>query len=273
MTHRMESMLPDIIAVVVISLVKPHHGKDLRPEDANDFRICPQDLHCMSTAEELKELCLDPFRGNASEQLPVLADTSPRFFLNGKAQDRGKPQSPQNTQRVFLKTAVRIPHCPQDLIVQVCLSMKGIPKFSPQVHCHGIDCEIPAAQILLQRLGKGNTIRPAVVMVISVQAVSGDLYTGPIYFYRNCSVLQSARQCGITKDRHRLFRQRTGRYIPISRDESHQAIPYTTSHAPGFIAPFLQPCQQSPHIFGYLHPSFTPIPVAILFILHYNIYS
>ena len=269
----MKRMLPDIIAVMMISLVKPHHRNDLRPEDTNDFRIRPQDLHSVSTAQKLEKLCLDPLCGNALKQHPVFADTSPCFFFDGKTQNGGKPQSPQDAQRIFMKPAIRVPYRPQDLIFQVCLSMKGVPKLSPQIHSHSIDGKIPAAQVLLQRLGEGNPIRSAVVVVISVQTVSGDLYTGPIYLYRNGTMLQSGRQCGITEDRHRLLRQGAGSHIPIPRDASHQAIPHATSHAPSFIAPFLQPSQQSPHIFGYLHPCFTPFPVAILFILHYNIYS
>lgn len=227
----------------------------------------------MSTAKKLKKLCLDPLRSNALKQHSVLADTSPCFFLDGKTQNGGKPQPPQNTQRVFMKAAVRFSYRPQDLIFQICLSMKGVSKLSPQIHSHSIDRKIPSAQILLQRLSEGDSIWSAVIVVISVQTVSGDLYTGPIHLYRNGSMLQSGRQCGITEDRHRLFRKRAGGYIPIPRDASHQAIPHTASHTPGFIALFLQPCQQIPHIFGYLHPCFTPFPVAILFILHYNIYS
>lgn len=42
--HGMESVLPHIVTMVAVPLVKPHHGQNLRPEDASHIRIGPQDL-------------------------------------------------------------------------------------------------------------------------------------------------------------------------------------------------------------------------------------
>ena len=190
--HRLqgvEGVLPDIITVVPVPLVEAHHRQQFRPEHADHIHILPQNLRRPYAAQQLEELHLNPLSGDVPQEFPVVVDARPCGRVNGKAQYRCEPQSPQNAQGILLKAAVRVTHAAQDAPLQVLPSAEGVPQLSPEVQRHGVDREVPPRQVLLQRAGEGDVLRPPVVVVFAVHPVGGDLHRLVLHADRHRTVL------------------------------------------------------------------------------------
>ena len=146
----MEGMLPHIVAVVGISLVKAHHGQDLRQRSACRFRILPQDRRRIRAAQQLGQLLADPLRRNVPQQFPAVRQRRAGGRFDGKAQHRRKPQAAQDSEGILGKAPFRLAHAAQDSRFQIRPSSEGIIQRSPQIRRHGIDGKIPPGQILRQ---------------------------------------------------------------------------------------------------------------------------
>ena len=119
----------------------------------------------------------------------MTVNAHPRGRIDGKAQHRREPQSPQNAQGILLKAAVWVSHAAQDAPLQVLPSAEGVPQLSPEVQRHGVDREVPPRQVLLQRAGEGDVLRPPVVVVFAVHPVGGDLHRLVLHADRHRTVL------------------------------------------------------------------------------------
>ena len=171
-----EGVLPHVIAVVAIPLVKSHHRQDLRPEDADDVGIRPQDLRRLIPRRQLFQLRPDALRGDVPQQFPVPVDGRRRVRMDGKAQLGGEPRSPEDPQGVLVEPAVRVPHAPEDARRQVLPPPQGVLELPRRIQRQGVDGEVPPPQVLLQGVGEGHGLRPPVVPVGPVPPEGGDLH-------------------------------------------------------------------------------------------------
>ena len=270
------SRVPNGVAVVNISLVKAHHRQNLRPEDADDPGMPVQRLPGALSAQELCHLRLNPLRSDVSQQLPVPLHGGARFILSLQPQHGGEAHPPHNPQCILLKPPVRVPHTPQNSVLQIPPPAQGVPQFPPKAQRHGVDSEIPPRQILLQRAGKGHLLRMPTVPVLPVQAVGRHLHRPPRRLYSNGAVAQPRGQSPVSKQRHHLLRQGGGGHIPVLRRPNggagavqdpqvrQQRIPHTAAHAPRLISSRLQPLQKPPHALRNRQH-----PVHRLFLLHF----
>ena len=161
--QRMEGMLPRIVAVVGISLVKAHHGQDLRQRSACRFRILPQDRRRIRAAQQLGQLLADPLRRNVPQQFPAARQRRAGGRFDGKAQHGRNPQAAQDSQGILGKAPFRLAHAAQDSRFQIRPSFEGIIQRSPQIRRHGIDGEIPPGQILRQGGVEVHRVRVAAI--------------------------------------------------------------------------------------------------------------
>ena len=248
--QRMEGMLPHIVAVVRISLVKAHHGQDLRQRSACRFRILPQDRRRIRAAQQLGQLLADPLRRNVPQQFPAARQRRAGGRFDGKAQHGRKPQAAQDSEGILGKAPFRLAHAAQDSRFQIRPSFEGIIQRFPQICRHGIDGKIPPGQILRQGSGKRDLRRVAVVGICAVPAEGGGLHLSLRPAYRHRAVLQPRGNGFLPKDRHRLLRQGGGGHIPVPRHAAQQAVPDAAAHAVRLMSRLFQRLQSLLHIGG-----------------------
>ena len=117
-----------------------------------------------------------------------------------------------------------------------------------QIHGHGVDSEVPAAQVALQIAYEGDMIGMAVVGVAALGAEGGDLH--PTASGEDCdrAVLQTCRPCA-RKDRHDLLRPCRGADVPVMRPLAQQHIPHAAAHETGGVTLRRQDGENARHIF------------------------
>ena len=256
-----ESVLPDVVAVVPVPLVEAHHGQQLRPEDAEDVRERPQDRRRPGARQQLEKLRPDPLRGDVLQKLPLLVDGLRRRGLDLQLQRRREAEPPEDAQGVLPEAPARLPHAAEPPPLQVRPAPEGVPELSPEVHGHGVDGEVPAGQVLLQGAGEGHRVRTAVVAVLPVDAVGRHLHRAARRPDRERAVLQARGLGAGGEDRRRLLRQGAGGHVPVLRAPSRQAapvpkaVPDAPAHAPRLVARRLQGPQDRLHIPRDLHGS------------------
>ena len=265
-----EAVLPHVVAVVVISLVKAHHGQHLRPEHTDDLRELPQYLRRALPAQQFQQLRLNALGGDVPQQFPVPADGCRRFRFDGKAQHRREPQSPQDTQGILVKSLSRLPYAAQDTLPQVLPASEGVPDGAISAHGHGVDGEVPPPQVLLQGAGEGDRIRPPVVPVSAVHPVGGHLHAPVVCPDGDGAVLQARGEGMISEQSHGLLRPGAGGHVPVLRCTAQQRVPDAASHAPGLMACRRQGIQYNFYIFRYFGHLFALISVAFPVFLYYN---
>ncbi len=113
--------------------------------------------------------------------------------------------------------------------------MEGVPQLQPPVQSDGVDGEVPAAQVLLQRAGELHPVRVAAVGVGPVPAVGGHLH--PVSAeHRHRAVLQSGGGRVGREQLQDFVRRRVGGHVPVPRRPAQQPVPHRAPHAPGLIA-------------------------------------
>ena len=117
----------------------------------------------------------NPLGGHVGKERGAVADGRRGGVLDGKAVDRGEPQSPQNPKRVLPEAGGRLPHRPDDPGEKIGLPPEGIAKPDPRSKGHGIDGEVPAGQIGRQIVHEGHAVGMAVVAVYPIGSKGGDL--------------------------------------------------------------------------------------------------
>ena len=248
-----EGVLPHVIAVVAIPLVKSHHRQDLRPEDADDVGIRPQDLRRPVSRHQLFQLRPDALRGDVPQQRPVPVNGRRRIRVNGKPKLGGEPEAPEDPQGVLVEPAVRVPHAPEDARRKVRPASQGVVQIPRQIHCHGVDGEVPAPQILLQGVGEFHGLRPPVVPVGPVPPEGGDLHAAGRRPDGDGAVAEAGGHRPVSKQGHGLLRPGGGGHVPVLRWPAQQGVPDTAAHAPGAMARRLQYLQNFPYRGGNVH--------------------
>ena len=242
-----EGVLPHVIAVVAIPLVKSHHRQDLRPEDADDVGIRPQDLRRLIPRRQLFQLRPDALRGDVPQQLPVPVDGVRRGRMDSKAQLGGKPRSPENPQGVLVEPAVRVPHAPEDARRQVLPPPQGVLELPRRIQRQGVDGEVPPPQVLLQGVGEGHGLRPPVVPVGPVPPEGGDLHAPRRRPDGDGAVAEAGGHRPVPKQGHGLLRPGGGGHVPVLRSPAQQSVPDAAAHTPGAMTRRLQRLQNLPH--------------------------
>ena len=102
---------------------------------------------------------------------------------------------------------------------------------------HGVDGEIPAAQILRQAIGKGHGLRVAAIQIIAIRAESGDLIRLARHQHSHGAVLDPRFHHALAgKAALGLRRQRAGADIIIVRGHAACHIAHAAAHGVSLIA-------------------------------------
>ena len=245
--HRMGRVAPDVIAVVAVVLLKPHTGQDLRQHHTQHLGFLRQHPSGVFSAQQLCQFLPYPFRRHIPQIAALLPQGTVGVLLDGKAQRGGKPQRPQDPQRVLGKAALRLPHAPQHFRLNVLLPAEGIEERSPHIHGHGVDGQIPPGQILRQIPCEGDGGGMAVVGIVSVGAEGGDLTGQTAAADGHGAVPQAGGNGKMIEQRHGLLRQGGGGHIPVVGRCAHQHVPHTAAHHVRLVPGGLQPLQYALH--------------------------
>ena len=150
----------------------------------------------MRGAQQGQQLGLDALLRQCQQQMLLRLHGGGGFRLDGKSQPCGKAQSPEDAQRILVKPLLRIAYRPQDTLLQVCLSAKGIDQSGFGRERHGIDGEIPSGKVFLDGLCKANAVGPPMVGIGAFGAEGSDLQPHAIQHRRHRAVLQAGVQHG-----------------------------------------------------------------------------
>ena len=196
---------------------------------------------------------------------------SPR--LDGKAQLGGEAHRPKHPQGVLGKAALRLPHAPHHPRRQVLPPAEEVHYPPVPVQGHGVDGEVPAAQVLLQGGVEGHGVRVAAVSVALLPAEGGHLHRHGAGEDGNRAVLEPCGD-GPAKEGHHLLRQRRGGHVPVPRRPAQQQVPHTPSHREGLLPRRPQPAAQPAHRGRYPVPIHLLCPLSGIFCLLsvYNVY-
>ncbi len=247
--HGMESVLPHIVTMVAVPLVKPHHGQNLRPEDASHIRIGPQDLCGPFSGHQLFQLRPDPLRSNGSQQFPVPVDGHRCIRMDSDPSSAAN-RSPRRMRRASSPNRRSGSPTPQDLRRQVCPAAQRVVQGPLQVRRHRVDGEVPAPQILLQRVGERHGLRPPVVPIGTIPPECSDLHATLLRLYGDGAVAQTSWDSPAGKQGHSLLRPGGSGHIPVPRHPVQQGIPDAAAHAPCTIPRRLQCFQDLPYRSG-----------------------
>ena len=191
--HRVQCVLPNIVAVVRVSLVKAEHRQNLRQNRPHNLRKVPQHRRRGWSAQQLCQLLPHPLRRDFPQQLPAILHSRRRFPLHGEVQHRREPQAPQNSQRILGKALLRLSHTAEHTVFQILPAMEGVMQSPGKFHCHGVYRKIPPGKVLLQRICKSDLLRVAVIRVSTVRAERCCLHPVHAATDRDRTVLQSRR--------------------------------------------------------------------------------
>ena len=240
-----ERVLPHVVAVVAVALGKAHHVQHLRPEHADDLWVRPQGLRRTGGGQKSFQFGPDPLRGDQGQQGPVGPEAPVCLLLHRKAQGRGEPHPPEDPQRVLPEPPVRLPHAPQQPGVQVRPAAQGVRQFTPEVQSHGVDGEVPAAQVLLQRVGEGHGLGTPVVPVGPVPAEGSYLHHSAGGPDGDGAVGQARGHGPVPEDGEDPLRHRGGGHVPVLGRPAQEAVPHAAAHAP---SPKARPLQGRQHL-------------------------
>ena len=82
-------------------------------------------------------------------------------------------------------------------------------------HGHSVNGEIPPRQVLAEAAGEGDPVGAAVVGIVPIGAVGGDLAGETAAAYRHRPVLQARRDGEMGKEGHGLLGQCRGGDVPV----------------------------------------------------------
>ena len=131
---------------------------------------------------------------------------------------------------------------------QIFQTAEGVHHQPVQRQGHGIDGEIPAAQVRGQLAYKANRLRMAVVGIIFLGAEGGHLHRAGIDLDGDRAVLEPGG-AGQGKNFHHLLRQGAGADIPVMGPDAQNHVPDAAAHQIGLVAPGLKAAQNLAHIF------------------------
>lgn len=168
--------------------------------------------------------------------------------LRHKAQAGGKTQAPQDPQRILPQPLLCRSHTPQDSPRKVLLSAEWVAHYPVPVHGHGVDSEVPAAQVLREGIRERHGLRPPVVPVRAVPAEGGHLHPLRTAADGDRAVTQSCGFRPVAEQRHGLLRPGRGGHIPVLGLAAQKPVPHAAAHAPGLMPAPLQRLQNFIHI-------------------------
>ena len=134
-------------------------------------------------------------------------------------------------------------------LLQIRPPPEGIGEHPLRGQGHGVDGEIPAAQIRGQIRHEAHRVRVPVVRVLALGPEGGDLQSVGAVDHGDGAVLQTGGP-GFGEHRHDLLRPGAGAHVPVVRPDAQQHIPHAAAHQIGGIAPALQGEEHPKHIFG-----------------------
>ena len=120
-----DSVLPKIVAVMVVFLVIADHGPDFRNDLRQHFRVFPEDSSGGLAAEKLQQLFPDPLSGNAGKIRCHLPQGSGSGGFDRKIIDGSKAQGTENTQGILVETLFRLTDAADQVVREILLSVEG----------------------------------------------------------------------------------------------------------------------------------------------------
>ena len=232
--------------MVAVPLVEAHAGRDLRETHPQHVRVVQQHRQDKCAAQEPIQLRQDALRGDIRQQRRLSPQRGGGGRFDGEAQHGGKPQRPQNPQGVLLKAAFRVAHTAQDAVLQILPPAEQVGDMPPHVHRHGVHRQIPAAQVVLQCIGKSHRVRAAVIGVRAVGAEGGDLKGHSLRPDGDGAVAQP-RGDGIAAEQgEHLLRPGGGGHVPVGGHAPQQRVADAAAHGAGGKP---RPLQRLQHVF------------------------
>ena len=95
--------------------------------------------------------------------------------LHRQVEPGGKPDAPQDAQRVFPEAPVRLSHTAENALFQVCLAAKGVGVSAPGGPGNCIDGEVPSGQVGFDIRHEFHPPGVAVIVIAALRAEGGDL--------------------------------------------------------------------------------------------------
>ena len=185
--------------------------------------------------EKLQKLHLNSLSADVLKVIVAGDDGLPGGGLNAEMKLTGEADGAEHPERILLEAVPGIPHAADDTVLQIVHAAEQIDEAVRIIVRHGIDGEIPAHQILPEAGGESHIVRPAVVFIQTVDAVSGHLISGLIHHDGDSTVFDAGID-GFGKKRFYLFRSGGGGDIPVGRRLSENGISDAASHRIGFVA-------------------------------------
>ena len=143
----------------------------------------------------LGKLCADSLCADMSQIGRDLTDGVSGLLLDFVSQLGGESHRPQDPEGILGKAFQGLTHTADNAGVYVLDSSVQIHQSLGIVISHGIDGKIPASQILLQIRGENHLFGMSAVLVLSVNAVGGNLEPLPVHHHRHRAVLQPGIHC------------------------------------------------------------------------------
>ena len=169
-------------------------------------------------------------------------------LLDAEVQPGGEAQRPEHPQGVLLKAQLRAAHAADAAVLQIRKPVERVHEQPVRGQGHGVDGEVPAAQVGGQLPHEAHRLRVAVVHIVLLRAEGGDLHGAGVDADGDRAVLQPGGQ-GAGKNRHHLLRQGAGADIPIVGPDAQRHIPDAAAHQIGHMTPGLETAQNLAHVF------------------------
>ena len=233
--HTVGDVLPHVVAVVLVVLLKPEAWLRLGDHLRDDLLLLPQHLAGVGLHQQRLQLRPYPLRRHVGQQTFELHGGFPRGLVDGKACLCCEPYRPKYPQRVLVEALAGGAHAADNAPPDVPLTVKGVIELSPQIDADGVHSEVPALQVAADIPDEGDGIRSAVIGIVAVAAVGGDLYLLPHDDDGEGSVFQprwdSLEACEYPQH---LLRHRRGTHVPVVGCCPPEGVPDAAADAPGF---------------------------------------
>ena len=101
--HPADRMFPQVPGMVVVLLIVPDHGPDLRYDHRKDLRICPEDPAAGFSAKKFEKLIPDPLGSHAVQIRGHTAQGPVGRRIDREVIDRSEAKRTQDAQSILFK--------------------------------------------------------------------------------------------------------------------------------------------------------------------------
>ena len=226
-------MLPHVVAVVRVVLSEPKAGNGFGYHLAYYLLVFAQHFSRERLHEQRLELGIEPFLRHVFQVAAHIKGGFCGLFFYLEARLGGKAHGAEYPQRVLVKAFFGLAHAAYHALLHILPAAEQVKYIPAEVNAHRVHREVAAFKVALYIAHEGHAVGAAVVGIVAVAAVGGDLHLFAVNYHSQRAVFQPCGYSAVPAENlHHLVGHRRCAYIPVVRLGTAESVPHAAAHAP-----------------------------------------